>query len=160
MTRKYQLAQINIAKAKAPLDSPIMQGFVEQLDHINALAENSPGFVWRLKTEEGDATAIQAFEDELLIVNMSVWESLESLKEYVYSGDHLTVLKNKKSWFEKPTSPMLALWWVPAGHRPTLESAKIALRMLEEKGSSPEAFTFAQPYPEPEASEAPTMQPA
>lgn len=97
MMSKYQLAQVNIAKAKAPLDDPVMKGFVDQLDHINQLAENSPGFIWRLKTEDGDATAIQMFDDPLIIVNMSVWESLEALRNYAYSGEHLTALKSRKN---------------------------------------------------------------
>ena len=108
MTMTYHLAQVNIARAKAPLDTPAMKGFVEQLEHINQLAEISPGFVWRLQTEDGDATALQVFEDPLIIVNMSVWESYEALKDYVDSGDHLTVLRNKKNWFEKPDAPILA----------------------------------------------------
>jgi len=150
MKMNHHLAQVNIARAKAPLDSPIMKGFVDQLEHINQLAETSPGFVWRLQTEEGDATAFKVFDDALIIVNMSVWESLESLKDYVYSGDHLAVLKNKKHWFEKPSSPILALWWVPAGQIPTIDSAKLALETLTEKGPSPDAFTFAKPFPAPE----------
>jgi len=146
MTSKYQLAQVNIAKAKAPRDDPVMKGFVDQLDHINQLAENSPGFVWRLQTEEGDATAIQMFEDPLIIVNMSVWESLEALRNYPYSGDHLIALKSRKSWFEKLDMPALTLWWVPAGQRPAIESAKIALEKIRAHGTSPEAFTFAKPF--------------
>lgn len=158
MTSKYHLAQVNIAKARAPLDSPQMLGFVEQLDHINKIAESSRGFVWRLQTEEGGATSLQVFEDPLVIVNMSVWESFESLKGYVYSGEHLTVLKNKKQWFEKPSSPILALWWVPVGQIPTIESAKLALQKLTENGASPEAFTFASPYPAPNTSTNPCVQ--
>lgn len=150
MTRNYHLAQVNIARAKATLDSPIMQGFVEQLDHINQLAETSPGFVWRLQTEEGDATALKVFDDALVIVNMSVWDSLESLKNYVYTGDHLSVLKNKKQWFDKSRTPTLALWWVPAGHLPTIEQAKCALHTLTTQGSSAQAFTFAKPFRTPE----------
>lgn len=158
MTIKHHLAQVNIARAKAPLDTPTMKGFVDQLDHINQLAEMSPGFVWRLQTEDGDATALQIFEDPLIIVNMSVWESYEALKDYVYSGEHLTVLRNKKNWFEKPDAPILALWWVPAGQLPTVESAKLALATLREKGASPEAFTFARPFPAPESSVAARVQ--
>lgn len=150
MTHDYHLVQVNIARAKAALDSPIMQGFVDQLDRINQLAETSPGFVWRLQTEDGDATALKVFDDELIIVNMSVWDSFESLKNYVYTGDHLSVLKNKKHWFEKPSAPTLALWWVPAGHLPTIEQAKSALRTLTTKGPSAQAFTFATPFPAPE----------
>lgn len=154
MTTRYHLAQINIARALAPLDTPIMQGFVEQLDYVNALAEGSPGFVWRLKTEAGDATEIQAFDDPLIIVNMSVWTSHEALKQYVYSGDHLNVLKNRKSWFDKLETPSLALWWIPAGTVPTLEMAKQALASLQQNGPTPAAFTFAHPFPMPDAATA------
>ncbi|WP_137817754.1 DUF3291 domain-containing protein [Pseudomonas sp. 2FG] len=155
MSQKYQLAQVNIARAKAPMDDPLMRGFVEQLEPINRLAENSPGFVWRLQTDEGDATSIKLFDDERIIVNMSVWESFEALKNYVYSGEHLAVLRNKKSWMGKLDSPSLALWWVPHGHIPTPESAKLALAMLEEKGPSPAAFTFTKPYPAAHLSDTP-----
>jgi len=149
MSKEFHLAQVNVARVKAPLDHPIMKGFIDQLEPINALADRSPGFVWRLQTAEGDATALKVFDDERIIVNMSVWESLESLKQYVYSGDHVMVLKDRKNWFEKLDSPSLALWWVPAGHIPTVEAAKEALEKLRENGPSPEAFTFAKPYPAP-----------
>lgn len=149
MNHSYQLAQVNIAKALAPLDAPIMQGFVERLEHINQLAEASPGFIWRLQTEEGDATALKPFEDQLIIVNLSVWDSLEALKDYVYFGEHLTVLRNKKQWFEKPEAPTLALWWVPAGHIPSTEEAKRALACLREQGPTAAAFSFAKPFPTP-----------
>jgi len=150
---KYHLAQVNVARAKAPLTDPLMQGFVEQLDHINQLADNSPGFVWRLQTEAGDATAVQLYEDPLIIVNLSVWESLEALEAYVYSGEHLTVLKSRKSWFEKFDGPMLALWWVPAGHKPTPEAARAALDKLSQDGPTPEVFTFAKRFPAPSYNE-------
>lgn len=149
MNTKYHLAQVNVARAKAALTDPLMQGFVEQLDHINELADNSPGFVWRLQTEEGDATAVQLYEDPLVIVNLSVWESLEALEQYVYSGEHLTVLKSRKNWFEKFDGPMLALWWIPAGATPTPESARDALEKLRRDGPTPEVFTFAKRYPAP-----------
>lgn len=145
----YHLAQINIAKAIAPLDSPVMKGFVDQLDAINALAEDSPGFVWRLQTEEGDATAIQMFEDPQIIVNLSLWASMEDLKAFVYRGDHLSVLRQKAQWFEKPQGPALVLWWIPAGELPTLEMARQALQRLEAEGPTAEAFTFAKPFPPP-----------
>ena len=150
MSTKFHLAQFNIARAKGPMDSPVMQGFVDQLDRINALADRSPGFVWRLQTEEGDATALQVFEDERIIVNMSVWNSLEALKSYVYSGEHLEVLKNKKSWFEKIKGPALALWWIPAGTLPTIDDAKAALQTLSDRGPSAAAFSFARPFSEPQ----------
>jgi hypothetical protein len=158
MTKKYHLAQVNIATAKAPLDDPIMQGFVEQLDHVNRLADNSPGFIWRLQTDDGDATSIPFSDDTRVIVNMSVWASLEALENYVYSGDHLAVLRQKKNWFEKPTGPILALWWIPSGEIPTIESAKRALEMLRQDGPSQQAFTFAKRFPEPASSPATEMQ--
>ena len=95
--------------------NPCLKGFVDQLDRINALADASSGFIWRLQTEEGNATSINAFDDGKTIVNMSVWESFQSLRDYVYSGEYLEALKNKKSWFEKMQGPVLALWWIPAG---------------------------------------------
>jgi hypothetical protein len=149
MTQHYHLAQVNVAKALAPLDDPLMQGFVEQLEHINALAERSPGFVWRLKDETGDATAIQLFDDPQIVVNMSVWQSLEALKAYVYQGDHLAVLRSKKHWFGKLAFPHLALWWIPAGQTPTLEDARQALQHMDEQGPSVRAFNFARPFPAP-----------
>jgi heme-degrading monooxygenase HmoA len=149
MTSQFHLAQINIAKALAPLDSPIMQGFADQLEHINQLAERSPGFVWRLQTDADDATALNPYEDELIIVNLSVWESLAALKAYVYGGDHLSVLRNKKQWFEKPSAPTLALWWVPAGHTPSIAQGQQALETLRQRGPSAEVFSFASPFPAP-----------
>ena len=149
MSHRYHLAQVNIARARAPMDHPLMRGFVEQLAPINALAEASPGFVWRLQTEEGDATSIQAFDDPQIIVNLSLWESLEALRDYVYAGPHLELLKQRKEWMEKVDGPSLALWWLPAGQLPTLEDARRALQSLAEKGSTAEAFSFARPFAAP-----------
>ncbi|QDQ28978.1 DUF3291 domain-containing protein [Chitinimonas arctica] len=149
MQPKFHLAQVNIGKAKAPMDQPVMKGFADQLDSINALAERSPGFVWRLKTEAGDATDIQLFEDPLLLVNMSVWESLEDLQKYVYTGDHLQVLKDRKQWFDKFERPVLALWWIPAGYTPTGQEARERLEQLWREGPSPAVFSFAKPFPMP-----------
>ena len=150
MQTQYHLAQVNIAKAFALLDNPLMQGFVDQLDHINQLADNSEGFVWRLQTEEDDATALQSFDDPLIIMNLSVWSSYDALKNYVYSGDHLSIMKQKKNWFEKPTEAILALWWLPIGQLPTPESARAMLEKLRRNGPSQEVFTFAKPYLMPE----------
>lgn len=154
MQNQYHLAQVNIAKAIAPLDAPVMQGFVDQLDHINQLADNSEGFVWRLQTEEGDATALQPFDDPLIIMNLSVWTSFDALSKYVYSGDHLSILKQKRNWFEKPTEAILALWWLPVGQLPSPESARAMLEKLRRDGPSQEVFTFAKPYLMPESREA------
>jgi len=147
----YQLAQINVARALAPMDSPVMQGFVDQLEAMNALADRSAGFVWRLQTEEGDATSLQVFEDPMMIVNMSVWSSFDSLKSYVYNSEHLALLKAKKAWFDKLSSPALALWWVAQGHQPDVEEGKAALARLTELGPTALAFSFSTPFPAPTA---------
>ncbi len=145
----HHLAQINIARMLAPLDDPLMAGFVEQLDPINALADRSLGFVWRLQDEAGDATSIRVFEDESILVNMSVWESMEALQDYVYRSRHLGLLRDRKRWFALPDGPHLALWWVPAGHLPTPEQGKGRLEHLRRHGPTPEAFTFKQPFAVP-----------
>jgi hypothetical protein len=147
---KYHLAQANIARMRAPLEDPVMEGFRSQLETINAAADRSPGFVWRLQTEEGDATALRVFGDELIIINMSVWESLESLHNYVYRSEHLGPLRNRKEWFEPIAPPSLVLWWVPAGHVPTIEEAKDRLQYLKLHGPTAEAFTFRSPFSAPE----------
>ncbi len=140
------LAQLNIAKAKAPLDSPVLKDFVDNLDPINALAENSPGFIWRLKGDSGNATEIQFSEDPLMISNMSVWASLDSLKDFIFKTHHLEFLKRKKEWFEKMASAHQVMWWIPEGHIPSLEEANARLRYLDEHGETPYAFTFRKSY--------------
>ena len=148
-TTRFWLAQANIARMKAPLDDPAMAGFVSQLERINAVADASPGFVWRLQTEDGDATALRAFEDERILFNMSVWESLEALHAYVYRGEHVGPLRDRRLWFEPLEGPPLVLWWIEAGHTPTVEEAKERLRTLADTGPTPEAFTFRRPFPAP-----------
>ncbi|HET7810423.1 MAG TPA: DUF3291 domain-containing protein [Steroidobacteraceae bacterium] len=149
----YQLAQINIARLKAPLDSPELKDFVDNLDRINALAENSPGFVWRLKGEGNDATSLRPMGDDV-IVNMSVWRDVESLKNYVYRSAHVEILKRKREWFTRMAESHMALWWVPQGHQPAVSEAAIKLRVLREKGPSPEAFTFTSAFAAPDAPDA------
>ena len=131
--KEFQLAQINIAQAKDSMESETMKGFVERLDEINELADNSKGFVWRLQTEEGDATSIQAFDDPSLIVNMSVWEDIESLKEYVYKSVHVELIKERKAWFNKMKIMHQALWWIPAGHTPSVIEGRERLSLLQTK---------------------------
>ena len=142
----FHLAQINIAKAKQELDSPVMSGFVARLDEINALAERTPGFVWRLKTEEGDATALRVFNDPLLIINMSVWQDIETLKAFVYQTAHIEVLRSRASWFDKMDESHLALWWVEAGHEPSLEEAKQKLVLIQRLGPTADAFNFSRTF--------------
>lgn len=147
------LAQINIARLKAPLTDPALAGFVNRLDEINQLAERSDGFIWRLKDEQGDATSIQAFEDPDLIVNLSLWRDVASLKRYVYESTHLELLKARNDWFipfasDDPLAHQ-ALWWVNADTRPTVSDAKQRLSMIKTSGAGPLAFSFARPWPVP-----------
>ena len=150
----YHLAQINIGRALNRLDTPLMAAFVAQLDAINALADASPGFVWRLQTDDGNATAIRAYDDERMIVNMSVWESLEALTAFVYASAHRPVMRRRREWFERFDGRYMALWWVPTGHRPDIAEAKERLEQLRVHGPTPFAFSFAQAIPAPDATEA------
>jgi hypothetical protein len=150
----YELAQLNIGIIKGPMDSPIMVDFAANLDRINALAERSPGFVWRLQTEEGDATAIRHFEDENMLVNMSVWRDVESLNKYVYSSAHVELMRRRREWFERMHEAFLVLWWVPKDRRPSVVEAVAKLELLRAKGPTAEAFTFRQAFPPPDAAQA------
>ena len=147
----YHLAQVNIARMQAPLSDPLMAGFVEQLEAINALADNSPGFLWRLQTPEGNATALRPYEDELILVNLSLWASLSDLLDFVYKSRHRQALQQRRQWFQRFEGPYVALWWVPSGHIPSVEEAKERLAYLRAHGESPYAFSFKKPFPEPEA---------
>jgi hypothetical protein len=131
---------------RAPLNNPIMKGFVDQLSKVNRVAEASPGFIWRLKSEEGDATTIRAYEDELILVNMSVWVSIEALREFTYRSHHAGVFRDRLQWFERSAGAQLALWWIPVGHLPTVEEGKSRLALIEKLGPTPEAFTFKQSF--------------
>jgi hypothetical protein len=146
----YYLAQVNIARMLAPLTDPIMAGFVAELDTINALADNSPGFVWRLQTPEGNATDIRPFEDDLILVNLSLWESLTDLTTFVYKSRHRHVLQQRPKWFHRFNGPYMALWWVPSGHIPTVEEAKERLSYLSAHGETPHAFSFKKSFLAPE----------
>jgi heme-degrading monooxygenase HmoA len=147
----HHLAQVNLATLRFPLDGPELAGFVAQLEPINALADGSPGFVWRLQTEDGDATAIRPFDDERVMVNLSVWESLEALRAFVYASRHLDVLRHRREWFQRMPDPYLALWWIPAGTIPTVAQAKDRLERLARQGPTPGAFSFRVPFPAPAA---------
>ena len=147
----YELAQLNIGIIRGPIDSPIMAEFVANLARINALAEASPGFVWRLQTEEGDATAIRPFDDPNQLVNMSVWRDADSLRRFVYRSAHADILKRRREWFERIGEAIMVLWWVPRGHRPSVDEAIARLALLRARGASPEAFTFRQTFPPPDA---------
>jgi len=144
----YHLAQLNIAKMKFPLDDSRMSEFVDNLERINALADNAPGFVWRLQTDDGDATGIEYFGTDIL-VNMSVWEDAEALHHYVYRSAHNKIMSQRKQWFDRIESTYTVLWWIPTGHVPTIEEAGRKLQFLSDNGPGAEAFTFKQSYPAP-----------
>ena len=149
----FQLAQVNVARLHQPLDHPQIQDFVAGLAPINTLAETSPGFVWRLQDEAGDATSIPYDPDPLLIVNLSVWESVESLRAFSHSGPHLEYLKRRREWFARLGTPHFCMWWIPAGHRPTPAEARERLELLERLAQSEQAFTFSRVYGPPGSSQ-------
>jgi Domain of unknown function (DUF3291) len=142
---RCHIAQVNIAQLREPIDSPLLADFVAQLEPVNALADSSPGFVWRLQTDGGDATSIRPFDDERLIINMSVWESIETLWAFVYDGEHLGVMRRRREWFE-PMEMHMCLWWVTAGHIPGIEEAKDRLTHLGANGPTPRSFTFKRRF--------------
>jgi hypothetical protein len=146
----WQLAQMNVGTATAALDSPQLADFMAALDGINALAEASAGFVWRLQDDNGNATSIKPSDNPRFIVNMSVWDSVEALFAFVYRSDHRGVMVRRREWFERPEGAYLVLWWVPAGARPTVAEGLARLRHLDENGATPHAFTFRTMYPHPD----------
>ncbi len=136
------IAQVNIARAKAPLDDAAMEAFVARLDEINQLADDAPGFVWRLKSEQGPSSYLRPYDDDRILFNMSVWTSVDALKAYVYKTAHAEVLRRRRDWFENFEGAYLAMWLVPEGHVPTIEEAKERLEHLEAHGPTEFAFTF------------------
>lgn len=150
----FHLAQLNVAVPRGPMDSPVMAGFKAGLEPLNAIADASPGFVWRLVDEGGaDATSLRPFGDDTM-VNLSVWESVEALREYAYRVPaHLEALRRRREWFlPYRGGNMLVLWWIPAGSRPTLDEARARLALLDADGPGPDAFTLRTPHPAPSAS--------
>ena len=140
---EYHLAQLNIAKLKYGLDDPELADFIARLDDVNALADESPGFVWRLQTDEGDATAIDFFGSDYL-VNMSVWQDVESLRDYAFRSAHKEVLARRHEWFDRMEDAYAVLWWIPAESIPTIEEASERLESLRQQGPNPQAFNFKQ----------------
>jgi hypothetical protein len=143
----YQLAQVNIGRLRAPLDSAQLKDFVDNLDPVNADADAADGFVWRLQSEEGDATDIAVFGDEWLIINMSVWRDADALTAYMYQGRHREMLARRREFFERVQEAMVTLWWIPAGHRPTVTEAESRLLHLRTHGPTPYAFTLRRLFP-------------
>jgi len=148
---RYHVAQVNIGRIIAPVDDPQMAGFMSRLDELNALADRSPGFVWRLQTSEGNATYFRPFDDDRVLMNMSVWESVEALKHYVYHTIHTELLRQRHEWFSKFDGTYLALWWVPVGHIPGIDEAKKRLAHLEAHGPTQFAFNFKSVFPPDES---------
>ena len=145
----FLIAQLNIAHLRAPLDSPLVADFVAALAPVNAHADTAPGFVWRLQHQDGDATPIRAFDDEMVVINMSVWTSIEALTDFVYQSTHRQVLAHRREWFERLTDAHLVLWWIPRTDRPSVDEGRVRLERLRSLGPSAEAFTFRHAFPPP-----------
>jgi len=145
----HHIAQLNVGILVAHRDDPLVADFMAALDPINALADASPGFVWRLDTPEGNATAIRPYDDDRILVNMSVWESIEALFAFAYRSGHTDVLRRRREWFERYQGPSMVIWWVPAGHTPEIEEAKERLALLGRDGPTAMAFTFRDTFPPP-----------
>ncbi len=156
----YVLAQVNVGRLLAPMDSPLIADFAAAIDPVNALADAAPGFVWRLQTEDGNATAVRGFEQDAegapggIIINMSVWESVEALTAFVYSDEHRAVLRRRREWFSRMTDAYVALWWIPCGHIPTVGEAEDRVRHLRAHGPTPHTFTLKKYFPPPGSAEA------
>ena len=146
---EFQIAQINIARMLAPIADPLMAEFVAQLPPINALADESPGFVWRLQSDSGDATSIKVYDDDMIIINLTVWEDVAALQQYVYKSAHSGVMRDRRRWFEEFDGPYYALWLIPAGHLPDPQEGRERLEHLRNHGNSEYAFSFKHIYPKP-----------
>ena len=146
----YVIAQVNIGRLVAPLDSPQLADFVSQLDAVNAVADSAPGFVWRLQSDDGDATSFRVFDDDQILLNMSVWDSIEALHEYVYRSGHVEVLRQRRQWAEPFDGVQSTMWWVRAGELPEPSEAVLRLARLERDGPTADAFTFQRRFEPPE----------
>jgi len=156
----WHIAQMNVGTTLYPTNDPRIAEFMNALDEINAMADAAPGFVWRLQSEGGNATDIILTDNPLFIVNMSVWQSVESLFDFVYRTSHRSIMTKRRNWFEKPDGAYQVLWWIPAGTTPTPQQGLERLRWLDHHGPSSYAFTFREKYPPPGISEPPQdMQP-
>lgn len=145
----WQLAQLNVARCLAPLEDPRMAGFTSRLAELNALADAAPGFVWRLQGEGGTSAELQFTPDPMLIVNLTVWSSIDALWSYTYQSEHRAMFAGRAAWFERLDGPTLVLWWIPEGEIPTVREGFIRLARLKAEGPTPEAFTFKQRFDPP-----------
>lgn len=151
----HHLAQLNVVTLREPLESPALADFVANLARIDAIADASPGFVWRLQTEEGNATSLRPLGDDVLI-NMSVWKDVASLHAYVYRSEHAAIMRRRTEWTVPIEDPHMVLWWVPAGHRPSVNEGIERLNELRDRGPTPSAFTFKRGFPPPAAHHSPS----
>ena len=152
---RWHLAQFNVAKTRYPIEDPRMAEFVDNLNRINSLGDQSPGCVWRYSTDSGHSMDERIFDDPDIALNFTIWEDVASLKEYTYRSEHKDFLRRRRNWFvEMPEWPIVVLWWIPAGTIPTLAEAKNRLEHLRDQGPTPEAFTFREAYPPPEQPDA------
>jgi hypothetical protein len=150
-TTQFQLAQFNISRLKAPLEAREMKEFVDFLEPVNRFAEECPGFVWRMKGENGEASSLlsPAFDDPMIVTNLTVWENMDALKAFVHFSVHRYFVQNRRSWFERVDGPQVVIWWIEKERIPTLQEAKAKLELLASRGPSPDGFTFAQPFDAP-----------
>jgi hypothetical protein len=139
----FQLAQLNLAKPRYPLDDPRMAEVMDNLNRINELGKAAPGFVWILEDDSGNATAIHAFEDPSILINLTVWESIETLRAFAYQTEHVDYVRRRHEWFE-PMKPYMVLWWVPAGSLPSISDSKDRIAHFATHGPTPYAFTFSR----------------
>ncbi|SFX26349.1 DUF3291 domain-containing protein [Streptomyces atratus] len=149
----HELAQVNISRLGFPLDSPELKDFVDGLEPVNAVADQAAGFVWRLQSDTGNSTDVSVFGDDRLILNMSVWRDTDALTAFMYQGQHRELMARRREWFERVEEAMTALWWVPAGERPTVRDAEERLLHLREHGPTQQAFTLRRPFPAPAATD-------
>jgi hypothetical protein len=151
---EYHLAQVNVGRILGPMDDPVMAEFAASLDRINAIAEQSPGFIWRLKDASNNATSIPVTEDRFLLINMSVWRTVDELIAFVYHSPHSVYVRRRAEWFERLKEQYMCCWWVPAGHEPSVAQAMERIGHIRREGPTPLAFTFKQLYTLEQAKEA------
>lgn len=142
MNRESHIAQVDIAHTRAPMDDPVMAGFVARLEPLNALADQSPGFVWRVESEEGEVSPVATISGQRVLFNLSVWESIEALEIYIHKSNHVKAVQKTTEWFERPSKSPLELWWIAAGHIPTKPEAERRFESLRQYGPTADAFTF------------------
>ena len=143
------LAQVNVAKGRGFITSPVMASFVAATGAVNRIADAAPGFVWRMKGEDENELAMQVFGDPLLVINMSVWESVEALRAYTYTTEHVEIMRRRREWFTRSEGPHLAMWWIAEGTTPTPQEGRDRLNLLRTHGSTEHAFTFSQVFGPP-----------